>query len=229
MQQPVETAVNPQYNQLSQRLATCEHTQQIMVVQHPLGTALGHSSKKQAVEFEYNSIKQACCCCSFRFWALFMWIFNLIGSIILIFAAAIYVFIFATCKTLEAQIDDDSGTNATSIDDDAEAAVDTVCSFGLLISCIVLVAGLSELICVSIIIHGIRKFNYSICIFGCVFSVINIFASFASFAGVQNFAQESIASVVASLLTAIFTACHTYYLKQANQKFVSSAMVINSQ
>ncbi len=201
-----QTSPTPEYDQLPQSQVAVTQPQQIMIVQHPMGTALGYASKSQAIQFEYESINQRCCCCSFRFWALFMWSVMIVGSIIMLIVGGIQLFFtYAACTVIDASVDALDSDTSTDIDD----TVDAFCTFYYVIFSIIVAVGLIELVSVSIIIHGIRKYNSCVCIFGCVLSVLNVFGSFA---GVQNYLSVSMLSFGLSSLTFIFTVGHTYYV-----------------
>eukprot|EP00483_Globobulimina_turgida_P000652 UN00652 len=204
--------ISPEY--MLQQQLTAGEPQQIIVVQQALETDI-EASKRQFIITKYYEM-QTCCCCTFRFWSLFSWIFSLIGIIVWCIVAGVFIFLCAFIKTAVDEADaaiSSSDTNGDAGDaGDAVDAADTMIVSILVIWIIVLVAGIAELVCVSVIIHGIRKHNYRICLFATVWSVLNAFASFAV---IHNSAGIAFLSFGLFSGNCFMTAFHTYYLKKA--------------
>eukprot|EP01083_Nonionella_stella_P110893 324847_1 len=215
----MQTPVEPGYNelQLQEQLAT-NIPQKVVLIPNAFATNINILSEAQFIKFTYESNNESGCCCTFRFWSLFGWILSLVLIIIGCIAAAICVYLgYVFLVVCNGVTDDDTDTVET----------DTLCSFFLVVSSICLVVCIIELIAVSFIIHGIRKYNYCICIFATVLAGLNAFASFGPIA--KGYTKSSIAGFIFFTTWFIINGFHTYNVKKARDAWLKRVNPLNQK
>eukprot|EP01084_Bolivina_argentea_P279981 478729_1 len=208
----IQTSANHEYNQVQlQQQLTTNQPQKVVIA---METDIGILSEQQFVKFTYelNNETSGCCCCTFRFWSLFGWIIYLVGIIVWFIAAVIYVFmsyvLFTACNMI------DTDTFDTNNSDE----IDVACRTPLIISSSLLAVSVIELICVSIIIHGVRYYHLCQCQFGQLFAGINALASFGI--GIITSPILSMLSFGIWIAFFIINVFNAYHVKKARDAWI---------
>lgn len=161
-----------------------------------------YSNKMEAIEAEYNKTEQICPIGNFMIWALVMWSIIIVCTVAWCIAGIVLIGIAAACVNEE--IGDETTDNAT----------DVVCGVGVAIGVVILIVGIYELCVCSLIVHGIRKYQHGLCIFGCIWAGLGLLACWSV---VGSVAYISVSAFVLYGLTLVFTAFHTHYVGKAQQ------------
>ena len=171
-----------------------------MVVQQPntgqTATRTNYSSKQEAIKGEYNTMEQICPIGTFMPWALLGWVIILLGCIAWCVVGLVIIAVAAACVGTEFE------------GDTTETATNVLCSVGIALGVVILILGLYELCITSLIIHGIRSYQYGLCIFACIWAGIGLLGCWAV---VGNVAYVSVTGFILYGLTLGFTVGMLYY------------------